>query len=777
MPENTHIDVNEGTTTICGSAFSRCSRLTSITIPNSVTSIGSWAFNGCSSLTSITIEATTPPTLINGWLGYSGIIYIPDNTRWAYIVAWGTDYTFINNENTLTIHVETPGTLSDKIFDAEQRPAFVTKLTVTGTLNDDDFTCMRETMTSLVEVDLSGITNTTGVNFYGKNNLIKILLPENLTSIGDEAFFECSSLTSITIPNSVTSIGSLAFYNCDALTSITIPNSVTSIGNSAFARCDALTSITIPTSVTSIGSSAFSDCKLLTSITIGNSVTSIGGWAFSYCSSLTSITIPNSVTSIGDYAFYNCDALTSISIPNSVTSIEESAFSGCSSLTSITIPNGVTSIGNSAFSECSSLTSITIPNSVTSIGNGAFLGCYALTSISIPNSVTYIGSSAFNSCSSLTSITIPNSVTSIGEWAFYLCHALTSITIPNSVTSIGNSTFSHCTSLTSITIPNSVTSIGISAFNNCSSLTSITIGNSVTSIGDYAFNNCTSLAYITIPNSVTYIGGGAFYGTPWLNNQPDGCIYIGKCLYKYKGKMPENTNIDIKKGTTMICSSSFYNCSTLTSITIPNSVNHIGPAFSGCSSLTSISIQAKNPPIITKYPFKDVHPSAFIRIPCGSKEKYQTAEYWKEFMNYEETITPILTVNVNDKNMGFATITKQNNSCEDNVAQVQAQALTGYEFVKWSDGSTENPHILLITEDISITAEFKVASTPVENTLDNQIKIYTTNGILHIEGATSDYHILDAAGRLIYSGNATTLQLPRGIYLITMGGEVEKIVL
>ena len=147
-------------------------------------------------------------------------------------------------ETTLTINVETPGTLSDLIFDAGQRPAFVAKLKVTGTLNDNDFTCMRETMTSLVDIDLSEITNTTGVNFYEKNNLVKIILPNNLTSIGVYAFSRCSSLTSISIPNSVTSIGEEAFSSCTSLTSITIPNSVTSIEYSTFYHCSRLTSIT-----------------------------------------------------------------------------------------------------------------------------------------------------------------------------------------------------------------------------------------------------------------------------------------------------------------------------------------------------------------------------------------------------------------------------------------------------------------------------------------------------------------------------------------------------
>ena len=281
---------NYSVTSIGDKAFSDCYSLASITIPNSVTSIGYSAFFRCSRLTSITMEATTPPTLGTNAFYQGKVIYIPDNTLSAYKSAWGTDYIYINNETSLTINVETPGTLSDFIFDAGFRPIEVAKLKVTGTLNDDDFTCMRETMTSLVYIDLSEITNTTGINFKNKENLVKIILPNNLTSIGNSAFYYCSSLTSITIPNSVTSIGESAFIGCSSLASITIPNSVTSIGESAFFDCSSLTSITIPNSITSIGSTAFFDCSSLTSITIPNSVTWIGRESFGNCPKLDTIT-------------------------------------------------------------------------------------------------------------------------------------------------------------------------------------------------------------------------------------------------------------------------------------------------------------------------------------------------------------------------------------------------------------------------------------------------------------------------------------------------------
>jgi len=248
-----------------------------------------------------------------------------------------------------------------------------------------------------------------------------------------------NSVTSIIIPNNVTSIGDYAFYGCLSLNSVTIPNSVTNIGAYAFATSSSfyvmqLSSIVIPDSVTNIGERAFFGCSKLTNVTVGNGVTSIGAGAFGECSSLTSMTLPNSLTTIGyvseygvtleDGVFVNCKRLISINIGNSVTAIGAYSFSGCSSLTSITIPSSVTVIGRSAFNRCSSLTNITIPNSVTSISSSTFYDCTGLTSINIGNGVTGIPSYMFNGCSSLSSVTIPSAVTSIGAEAFSTCTGL-----------------------------------------------------------------------------------------------------------------------------------------------------------------------------------------------------------------------------------------------------------------------------------------------------------------------------------------------------------------
>ncbi len=244
----------------------------------------------------------------------------------------------------------------------------------------------------------------------------------------------------------------LVYYSIDSdVINVILPSSLTSIGNYAFMGCTDLMSITIPDSVTSIDSCAFEGCTGLTSVTIGSGVTSIGGRAFESCMNLMSITIPNSVTSIGSYAFEGCTGLTSITIPDSVTSIGEYAFDNCTGLTTVTIGSGVTSISSHAFFDCIGLTSIEIPNTVTSIGSSAFSGCTGLISITIPGSVTSIDSHAFSDCTGLTSVTIPNSVTTIGDDVFANCTGLISITIPSSVVNMGGSVIFGCKKLTAIT--------------------------------------------------------------------------------------------------------------------------------------------------------------------------------------------------------------------------------------------------------------------------------------------------------------------------------------
>ena len=427
-----------------------------------------------------------------------------------------------------------------------------------------------------VALDLSGSSGTTfdpGFSSAGKNWIVSLILPDSVTSIGSSAFSGCTGLTSITIPSSVTSIGSSAFSGCTGLTSITIPDSVTSIGSSAFGNCENLT-VTIQTD------------KIQT--------TQSNNWSgiFSGTTGLVVI-FAEGITSIGNYAFSGCTGLTGVTIPDSVTSIGYDAFSGCNGLQNVIIGNGVTSLNRFNFQNNTNLTSITIGNGVTGIGEQAFYGCTGLTSVTIGNSVTSIGNYAFYNCTGLTSVTIPDSVTSIGTYVFYGCTGLTSVTIPDSVTSIGNQAFRGCTGLTSVNIPDSVTSIGTEAFRGCTGLTSVTIPDSVTSIGTEAFRGCTGLTSITIPDSVTVIGNQAFANCENLTVTIQGNWDFSSSNYTLATIFSDNTGLVVifGDGVTSIGTMVFYNCTGLTSITIPDSVTSIGnQAFRGCTGLTSVTI-------------------------------------------------------------------------------------------------------------------------------------------------------------------------------------------
>ena len=529
----------------------------------------------------------------------------------------------------------------------------------------------------------------------------------------------------------VTSIGSKAFSGCTRLKKVTIPNSVTSIGNEAFYYCIDLTTVTVPNSVTSIGNRAFENCTGLKTVTLGNSVTSIRFRSFYGCTGLTTVKIGNSVTTIGYKAFDGCTDLTTV-IWNARNAqdfqYDSCPFSDCENLTEFVFGEEVEHIPAYLCYNLTLLNTIVIPNSVTSIGSSAFAGCKGLTEVTIGNSVKSIGSWAFSSCTSLTAITIPNSVTSIESGTFFSCTGLTEVTIPNSVTSIGSRAFFSCTGLKKVTIGNSVKSIGSNAFSSCTSLTAITIPNSVTSIGSSAFSGCTGLTEITIPNSVTSIGSKAF-----------------------------------------------EDCTQMESVTIGEKVESIGEsAFARCNSLTAVTSKAVTPPEIWGSTFDDY--AMTLYVPAGCKSKYAEAEYWNNFTDIRETGVVLYTVTANatDETMGY--VTGGGEYPQGSTATLVAIPFGQNYFVRWNDGNTDNPRTITVTGDMTFTAEFAPAGSAVETLGNGERGIYATGRTLHVENGGEYYRVYTAAGRLVYTGNdsSVTLSAP-GMYIVHTGDRSQKV--
>ena len=508
-------------------------------------------------------------------------------------------------------------------------------------------------------------------------------IPNCVTSIGSEAFANCSSLTSITIPNSVTSIGNSAFEDCSALTSITIPNSVTSIGDRAFYSCSALTSpvynahcfaylptsfegaYTIPDSIKQIAGGAFYHCSSLTSITLPESVTSIGSGAFWGCSALTSVTIFNSVTSIGDRAFSGCYSLTSVTLGNSVTSIEEYTFRGCSALTSISIPNSVTSIGEYAFEDCSSLASITIPNSVTSIGKNAFDGTNLTSFICYSRSLTsfevYLGTQLL-----LDTIIAPAAIFDVKEayWASAPKHVRYARVIADELTenafgvinrsyktlkvlnleaatntSIADEAFKGCYNLDSLYLPSNLTYIPYMAVADCKSLKSITIPATVEEIDNSAFENCRSLQSIIFEGSAPAQGPAHYAAASGSSLWRIGSWAFYNCH--------QLQDLTIPEGVTEIGDAAFYGCTYLEDMVLPSTIQEISDnGFALCAKLKKIHVKAATPPTIQAKTFFDVNRQIPVYVPDNAVEAYKDDPYWQEFDIQGESKAPSAVDNI-----------------------------------------------------------------------------------------------------------------------------------
>ena len=501
--------------------------------------------------------------------------------------------------------------------------------------------------------------------FSSCSQLTNITIPDSVTSIGYDAFYGCSGLTSVYITDiakwcnilfsnvnsNPLSYAHNLYLNGDKITDLVIPDNVTSIGEYMFVCCSGLTSVTIPSSVTSIGYDAFSGCSELTSVIIPSSVTYIGQHAFDFCSSIEKAFFTgralNQVQAIGYYPWglnedviyaekwpdtgeywngliiarraidggpyketvdgiewiyyvkddkssvYTIDQsiVGTVYVPqmlggNPVTSIYTSAFNDCS-ISEVVMHNGITEIQSNAFSNCQNIQRLNIPSSVTSIASNICNGCSNLTSIYIPDNGVYKstdnmlftadGKTLIRGING--NVQVPNGTLSIGQYAFAQLPNLSTVSLPSNFNTIGDSAFSDCTNLVNIT--GNVKEICGAAFNN-TSLSSAFLPNGVISVHSNAFSDCSKLVSAFICPNINYLdSSNLFYNCQNLTDvtisAADGDAYIINTAMFYN--CSALSYIDLQGEITAINSHAFSDCSSLTSIVLPSAISKIDSDF------------------------------------------------------------------------------------------------------------------------------------------------------------------------------------------------------
>lgn len=347
------------------------------------------------------------------------------------------------------------------------------------------------------------------------------------------------------------------------------------------------------------------------------------------------------------------------------------------------------------------ITSVSFNEGITKIGSSAFVGCYNIESIVIPNSVSRIENYAFQSCGNLSSVTLGSGLKYVGYNAFYNCYNVSTTHYTGDVANWCNIQFSSRES--------NPISISQNLYINNQELIDLVIPAGVNIISSHAFYNCATIKSITIPKSVKIIGTWALEGI-WF----DSVNYLGEigdwCDIEFLGSLSNPMgstrnfyfnnnkvkNIVIPNTVDTIHQGAFYNAC-FNSITIPNSVKLIGDyAFSYCSQ---IIIEATTPPLISNASLNGV---TSILVPCAAMDNYLAADIW-QFLNINGVNNFKIDLSTTDYGQACVTHTE----CETNVITIEAFPFYNSIFAQWSDGNTDNPRTLTLTQDLSLEAQFE----------------------------------------------------------------------
>ena len=340
------------------------------------------------------------------------------------------------------------------------------------------------------------------MSYVGKAKSVSI--PDDVFYIADGAFKDNTTLTSVNL-NNVSVIGNEAFYGCTSLSSVKEADNVSSVGAYAFYGTPFLdkNKVVVLNNV-AVGGKPAGD------LVLDDKISAIAPYAFSQNTAITSLRVPETLNTIGEGAFFGCTSLERVKLNNTLSYIGPLAFQGTAYLN--TTDKEFLVLGDGILVKYSGTAEdITLPDNVKQIAGSAFYGNKTIKKIAFTDNVSYIGMRSFMNCTALDTVAFGKGLKVLDKEAFAMCTSLKKAVVPESVELVGDSVYYGCSSV-DIAEYKSQASVPDGTFAKCTALRIVILNHNIERIGDSAFLECSSLSDIPVPDSVNYIGKDAFSG-------------------------------------------------------------------------------------------------------------------------------------------------------------------------------------------------------------------------------------------------------------------------